>query len=119
MPSASDSRSSTGADGRDMVAFMAALALMLSSFEYIIPKPVPFLRLATRTSPNHDHEAYYYLSLAYLFAGENFNCKLALAELAYRYPCSERLDRLRAQIDRHRRVDKAGGSETLALNDSL
>jgi tetratricopeptide (TPR) repeat protein len=80
---------------------------------------VPFLRLATRTSPNHDHEAYYYLSLAYLFAGENFNSKLALAELAYRYPCSERLDRLRAQIDRHQRVDKAGGSETLALNDGL
>jgi hypothetical protein len=43
---------------------------------------VRFLRLATRTSPNHDHEAYYYLSLAHLFAGENFNSKLALAELA-------------------------------------
>gem|GEM_PF-1819913 len=78
---------------------------------------VPFLRLATRTSPNHDHEAYYYLSLAHLFAGEIFNSRLAMAELAYRYPCSERLDQLRAQIDRHRRVDKAGGSETLALHD--
>jgi len=78
---------------------------------------VRFLRLATRTSPNYDHDAYYYLSLAHLNAGETFNCKLAMAELAYRYPCSDRLDQLRAQIDRYRRVDKAGGSETLALND--
>jgi len=75
-----------------------------------------FLRLATRTSPNHDHDAYYYLSLAHLFAGEMFNAKLALAELAYRYPCSARLDRLRAQIEDYQRVDKAGGSETLALH---
>jgi tetratricopeptide (TPR) repeat protein len=78
---------------------------------------VPFLRLATRTSPNHDHEAYYYLSLAHLYAGEIFNSKLALAELAYRYPCSDRLDQLRRQIEDHQRVDKAGGSETLAVND--
>jgi len=80
---------------------------------------VRFLRLATRTSPNHDHDAYYYLSLAHLFAGETFNSKLAMAELAYRYPCSGRLDQLRAQIADYQRVDKAGGSETLALNDGL
>jgi tetratricopeptide (TPR) repeat protein len=80
---------------------------------------VPFLRLATRTSPNHDHEAYYYLSLAHLFAGEIFNSRLAEAELAFRYPCSDRLDQLRARIDHYQRVDKAGGSETLAVNDGL
>lgn len=76
-----------------------------------------FLRLATRTSPNHDHDAYYYLSLAHLLAGEIFNSKLALAELAYRYPCSDRLDDLRAQIRDYQRVGGSAGSAALAQHD--
>ena len=48
-----------------------------------------------------------------------FNSKLARAELAFRYPCSDRLEDLQARIEYYQRVDKAGGSETLALNDGL
>ncbi len=76
-----------------------------------------FLRRATRTSPNHDHDAYYYLSLAHLSAGEILSSKLALAELAYRYPRSDRLDDLREQIRDYLRIDKTGGRETLALHE--
>jgi len=50
MPSASDTCASPPS-GRDIVALLAALALMLSSIEYIIPKPVPFLRLGLANLP--------------------------------------------------------------------
>jgi heptaprenyl diphosphate synthase len=49
MPSASDP--GRGAAELDIIALLAALALMLSSIEYIIPKPVPFLRLGLANLP--------------------------------------------------------------------
>lgn len=55
MPSASDipSREAghAGHAQHDIIALLAALALMLSSIEYIIPKPVPFLRLGLANLP--------------------------------------------------------------------
>jgi heptaprenyl diphosphate synthase len=35
----------------DVVAFLAALSLFLSTVEYVIPKPVPFLRLGLANLP--------------------------------------------------------------------
>jgi heptaprenyl diphosphate synthase len=49
MPSASDTPSREAQ--HDIIALLAALALMLSSIEYIIPKPVPFLRLGLANLP--------------------------------------------------------------------
>ncbi len=41
----------TRTDRLDVVAFLAALSLFLSTVEYVIPKPVPFLRLGLANLP--------------------------------------------------------------------
>ncbi len=56
------------------------------------------LQAATRQSPTFKEEAFYYLALSYLEAGEIFPCKLARSELAYRYPCSRFLPQLERRI---------------------
>jgi heptaprenyl diphosphate synthase len=38
-------------DRTDIIAFLSALALFLSSLEYMIPKPLPFLRLGIANLP--------------------------------------------------------------------
>jgi heptaprenyl diphosphate synthase len=44
--------SSRGATGRrDLVAFLGALCLFLSTLEFLIPKPVPFLRVGIANLP--------------------------------------------------------------------
>ena len=48
-------RIDTGADRagrrRDLVAFLGALCLFLSTIEYLIPKPIPFLRVGIANLP--------------------------------------------------------------------
>ena len=38
-------------DGRDLVAFLGALSLFLSTIEYLVPKPIPFLRVGIANLP--------------------------------------------------------------------
>jgi heptaprenyl diphosphate synthase len=38
-------------DGRDLVAFLGGLCLFLSTIEYLVPKPVPFLRIGIANLP--------------------------------------------------------------------
>ena len=38
-------------DQRDLVAFLGALCLFLSTIEYMIPKPIPFLRVGIANLP--------------------------------------------------------------------
>jgi heptaprenyl diphosphate synthase len=38
-------------DDRDLVAFLGGLSLFLSTIEYLIPKPVPFLRIGIANLP--------------------------------------------------------------------
>jgi heptaprenyl diphosphate synthase len=38
-------------DGRDLVAFLGGLCLFLSTVEYLVPKPVPFLRIGIANLP--------------------------------------------------------------------
>ena len=46
-------RTSTASPGsrRDLVAFLGALCLFLSAIEYMIPKPIPFLRVGIANLP--------------------------------------------------------------------
>jgi len=46
-------RASTASPGRrrDLVAFLGALCLFLSAIEYMIPKPIPFLRVGIANLP--------------------------------------------------------------------
>jgi heptaprenyl diphosphate synthase len=41
----------TATDRLDVIAFLAALCLFLSTLEYVIPKPIPFLRLGLANLP--------------------------------------------------------------------
>ena len=38
-------------DDRDLVAFLGGLCLFLSTIEYLVPKPVPFLRIGIANLP--------------------------------------------------------------------
>ncbi len=42
---------SSPTDRRDLVAFLGALCLFLSAIEYMIPKPIPFLRVGIANLP--------------------------------------------------------------------
>jgi heptaprenyl diphosphate synthase len=45
------SRTPTATEKLDLVAFLAALSLFLSTIEYVIPKPIPFLRIGLSNLP--------------------------------------------------------------------
>jgi tetratricopeptide (TPR) repeat protein len=62
------------------------------------------LRFAAQNSSNFVQDSFYYLCLAYLRAGEIFQSKLAMAELAFRYPYSKRLPELKSQFDKKLQV---------------
>ncbi len=38
-------------DDRDLVAFLGGLCLFLSTVEYLVPKPIPFLRIGIANLP--------------------------------------------------------------------
>ncbi|MBW1872588.1 MAG: tetratricopeptide repeat protein, partial [Deltaproteobacteria bacterium] len=58
------------------------------------------LRFAAQNRCNFVQDSFYYLCLAHLRSGEIFQSKLAMAELAFRYPYSKHLPKLKSQLDK-------------------